>query len=145
MIECICNEMKKTARTITNAYEKVMAPSGLTTSQFALLLCVDHFRAIAVGDLAQQLDLDQTSTTRSVALLEKDGLLIRATHHDPRVKLVKLTDAGKRRMKQASGLWQTAHSHMRKFVSDEDWQQLTRILHQIETGAQSMGPNKKSP
>jgi DNA-binding MarR family transcriptional regulator len=130
--------MKKTSRVVTNAYDKILAPSRLTTGQYALLRNIDQARVISLGDLARHLQLDQTSTTRSVALLESDGLITRTIHHDPRVKLLKLTGKGKQRLKHAHGLWKIAHSHMEKYVSDQDWQSFTKTLRQIEAGAASI-------
>jgi len=138
MIDCICNELKRSARAVTNAYDKTLAPSGLTTAQYAVLRNIDHARAISLGDVAKKLQLDQTSTTRSIALLENAGLVTRAPHHDPRVKLLKLTDTGKQRLKQAHVLWELAQSRMQKFVTDGEWNTLTKTLRQIEEGALSI-------
>src|SRR5262249_49130083 len=95
--ECICRAVRDASRSITNAYDKALAPSGLRATQFTLLSALARQSVASVNQLSELIGIDQTTTTRNVSVLENAGLVIRVPHHDPRVKLLKLTPKGKQK------------------------------------------------
>lgn len=86
---------------------------GLTVSQcYAVEFLADH-DAVTTSDLAQQLGLDLSTTTRLIDQLVRKKLVIRQkSEEDGRVRKIQVTDAGRRiaqRVQQdLSGLLTTA-------------------------------------
>ena len=131
--ECICRVIRDAARSLTNAYDKALAPSGLRTTQFTLLSVLARQSVATVTQLSELLELDQTTTTRNLSILEDAGLVMRVAHHDPRVKLMKLTPKGKQRRQSAVELWQEIQHDITSSLSEVEWQTFHKVLHTIES------------
>jgi MarR family transcriptional regulator, organic hydroperoxide resistance regulator len=130
--ECICKTIRETARALTNAYDRALTPSGLKTTQFTMLNVIAHLSAAKVTQLGEILDLDQTTVTRNINLLEQTGLVTRAPHQDPRVKLVKLTAQGKQKRQKAMEYWQKAQNKFKSSLSEQEWKTFQKVLQKIE-------------
>jgi len=135
--DCLCRIVRQAARSLTNAYDKALAPSGLRVTQFTLLSVVANKSVASVTQLSEILGLDQTTTTRNLSLLEDSGLLVRVPHHDPRVKLVKLTSKGKQKRQAALECWQEVQEHITSSLSEQEWKAFRDVLQKIETLASS--------
>lgn len=129
--ECICRTVRDAARSMTNAYDKALSPSGLRTTQFTMLSVLAKQSTATVNQLSELLDLDQTTTTRNLRVLEDSGLIMRVAHHDPRVKLVKLTDKGKQRRQAAAELWQDMQNHLTASLSKGEWKTFQKVLRTL--------------
>jgi DNA-binding MarR family transcriptional regulator len=88
--------------------------------------------AASVSELSELLEIDQTTTTRNVSILEDAGLVMRVPHHDPRVKLIKLTDKGKQKRRLAAERWQEIQHRISSCLSDKQWQTFRSALDTIE-------------
>ena len=130
--ECICRVVRDAARSLTNAYDRALAPSGLRTAQFTLLSVLARQSVASVNQLSELLGIDQTTTTRNLSVLEGAGLVIRVPHHDPRVKLMKLTPKGKQKRQIAVDCWQKMQEHVTSSISPDEWRTFQKVLHTIE-------------
>jgi DNA-binding MarR family transcriptional regulator len=131
--ECICKVIRESARSVTNAYDKALAPSGLRTTQFTLLTVLARNTVASVTQLSELLGLDQTTTTRNISLLEESGLIARVAHHDPRVKLLKLTTKGKQKRQMALECWQEVQEQIKSSLSEQEWTTFRHVLQKIQT------------
>lgn len=131
--ECICKVVRESARSLTNAYDKALAPSGLRTTQFTMLTVLARHTVASVTQLSELLGLDQTTTTRNISLLEESGLITRVAHHDPRVKLLKLTGKGKQKRQIALECWQEVQDHIKASLAEEEWTTFRNVLQKIQT------------
>jgi len=65
----------------------------------------------ALGTLAERLGLDQSSLSRNLHALEREGLVeIAVVEHDLRRRAVWLTENGARRLEAAMPVWRSAHA-----------------------------------
>ena len=71
----MCLNARKLARTLTNRYDEALKPSGLKMTQFSVLAHARAFGEIGLSELADAMDLDQTTLSRNVELLRRDGFL----------------------------------------------------------------------
>jgi DNA-binding MarR family transcriptional regulator len=130
--ECICYLVRRTARTVTNAYDKALSSTGLRVTQFGLLGAIFQNSVASVSQLGELLGLDQTTVTRNLMLLEESGLVERVAHHDPRVKLLKLTSKGKQKVQKAYLCWREIQEQIRSPISEQEWRQFKETLRTIE-------------
>ena len=130
--ECICRVMRQTARSLTNAYDRALAPSSLRTTQFTVLSVLAHQTTASVTQLSEILGLDQTTTTRNLRLLEDDRLIERVAHHDPRVKLLKLTARGKQKRQIAQQHWTEIQERITSSITEDELQIFRSVLQKIE-------------
>ncbi|HEY9683980.1 MAG TPA: MarR family winged helix-turn-helix transcriptional regulator [Drouetiella sp.] len=129
--DCISRSIRCADRALTNAYDRALAPSGLRTTQYTLLSVLQRQNVATISELSELLDLDQTTTTRNVRVLEEAGFVMRVPHHDPRVKLLKLTADGKRKRQIAFEHWQHVQEQFKSSLSDEEWNVFQKVLEKI--------------
>ncbi len=102
---CLCANLRKTARAVTQSYDAALLPAGISSPQFTLLATLSGNEAITVGDLAGQLGMDRTTLTRNLKPLERDGLISVRAGDDRRSRILDLTGKGRRIFNKAKPLW----------------------------------------
>ena len=110
---CAATRIRQAARAVSQHYDAVMRPSGLVRTQFTVLVAstLAGPAGVPMSALARVLVLDRTSLTRTLAPLEKAGLVRTARGPaDSRVRLVRITAAGSRRLARALDLWKEAQA-----------------------------------
>jgi DNA-binding MarR family transcriptional regulator len=109
---CHCTALRQAARQATLLYDRYLAPSGLTSGQFAILTAVATWPGgvnPSVAELARELVIDRTALTRALQPTTRDGLIqLMESAQDQRVRLVRLTASGRKRVIEASRLWMEA-------------------------------------
>ncbi len=93
---CVCNTLRMVTRAVTQLYDDVLRPSGVRVTQFSILATIGRMREANLKQLEDTLAIDQTTLTRSLNLLERDGLIERSPHPDGRVKAMRLASKGAR-------------------------------------------------
>jgi DNA-binding MarR family transcriptional regulator len=126
--ECACFNVRKAARAVTALYDRTLAPCGLRTTQVTLLVALARAGDLPFTRLAGILGMDRTTLTRNVGPLERDGLLTLRPGPDRRVKLVAITDAGRRTLAAAIPLWQTAQREITAGIGPGRWEAIRREI-----------------
>lgn len=130
---CNCFASRKAARLVTKLYEEHLSGVDLTGTQFSILVYVDELGTASMKDLVEALVMERTSVVRALQPLERDGLLAIGPHHeDARKNVIRLTDAGRRRLEQAMPIWEAAQAEFEhKFGSE--------LASQLRDSTQKMG------
>jgi DNA-binding MarR family transcriptional regulator len=120
---CAATRIRQAARAVSQHYDRVMRRAGLVRTQFTVLVAgaLAGPEGVPMSALARVLVLDRTTLTRTLAPLEKAGLVrtIRGPS-DSRVRLVQITAAGSRRLARALDLWEEAQASFRARAGG-DW------------------------
>ena len=107
--ECNCYAVRAAARHVTQAYDQFLAPSGLRTTQFAILANLRRKGPLTINALAEELVMDRTTLGRNILPLQRDGLIsIRRSATDGRAKDLHLTKPGEQRLQAAVKGWAAA-------------------------------------
>jgi len=78
-----------------------------------------------LGALAERLGLDQSSLSRNLHALARDGLVeIAIVERDQRKRAVWLTEKGARRLEGAIPVWRSAHTALAELLEPELARQL---------------------
>ncbi len=78
-------------------FKRTKAPSGLTSTQFAILVLVHRFDGLSISQLADRLDLTVPTVVRAVDALERKRLVVRQrSMEDQREVKIAATSEGKR-------------------------------------------------
>jgi DNA-binding MarR family transcriptional regulator len=113
------------SRRITQFLEKRMTGSSLTIAQFGLMAQIAAASDDTLGALAERLGLDQSSLSRNLHALERNGLVeIAIVERDQRKRAVRLTKKGARRLKAAMPVWRSAHAALAEVLEPEVARQL---------------------
>ena len=107
---CLCFNLRKAARALTQTYDAALKPAGITAPQFALLSTLVRQGPVSLSDLAAALGMDRTTLTRNLKPLQRDGLVASAEGDDRRVRLLTLTAAGQTRPSGAEPLWRSVQA-----------------------------------
>lgn len=121
---CVCASLRQTARVLTQLYDDRLRPSGLTAQQFHLLSTVSAMGEPSLGQLERVMLIDQTTLTRGVRLMEDRGLLERVPQKDKRLKILRLTAEGGRRLAAAAAFWTAVQAEVVEGLGGEDWARL---------------------
>lgn len=128
---CVCFHLRRSARTITQFYDRMLGPSGLRATQFSLMTVVRRTGGLPFSRLADVLGMDRTTLTRNLRPLERDSLVKIETASDRRVKLVRLTRVGERKQAEAEPLWAEAHERITSGIGQKTWKELRQDLSRI--------------
>ena len=107
-LSCMNLSYRKASRVISQIYDRELAEIGLKCSQFSILRAIRHMRQTTNAELQELLVLEQTTLTRGLKPLIRDGYIKTEPGLDKREKLLSLTAQGKDLYKKADKKWQRA-------------------------------------
>ncbi|UTW50068.1 MarR family transcriptional regulator [Bacterioplanoides sp. SCSIO 12839] len=111
----VCFAVYSLQRRITQAYQPLLKPLGLTYPQYLVMLVLwqtleeeaesSAWSPVSVTQLCQKLMLDTGTVTPLLKRMEHNGLLTRSrSQEDERVVLVSLTESGKQLREKAADI-----------------------------------------
>ena len=106
---CNCTALRKASRRISQLYDTALAPSGLKTTQRAILAEISRSEPTTVGALAEALVMDSGALAHTLKPLDRDRLVaIEIDPDDRRNRLITLTAEGRVKLTQTDALWAKA-------------------------------------
>ena len=135
MLPPIGLRLTRTARVVSNAFERSMAEAGGSASAWQVLLLVRSQRWGAQSRMAEAMGISGATLTHHLNALEDQGLVRRwRDAGNRRVQQVALTEAGEELFAQ---LRQVAANHdrrLRSHLSDAETAQLSELLEKLRAG-----------
>src|SRR5216683_168178 len=140
---CVCNTLRMVTRVVTQLYDDALRPGGLRITQFSILASIARAGAANLRQLGDTLAIDQTTLTRSLKLLERDGVIERVPHPDGRIKAMRLTPKGRRVLAVARPLWAQAQATVLREWGAPAWADARRRLaHLLYVAVKRRGPRR---
>ncbi len=136
---CACFNVRKTARVLTQEYDQCITPSGLKTTQFSALAVIRRLGPIMITDLAKAMEIERTSLTRNLKLIERDGLIRSRSGEDARSRIVEITEAGQEKLDEAQVLWKTVQSRIVEKFGEKRFEFLRDELEALRSVVQPTG------
>jgi DNA-binding MarR family transcriptional regulator len=133
--ECVCTNLRRATRAISQFYDAAIASSGLKITQFALLRSVERNAPAPIHRLAEEMDLDRTTLARNLMPLERDGLIVLASGRDKRVCNVALTAAGQAAIERALPLWRRAQSDIARRLGEGSIAHMRELAQRVTAAA----------
>jgi DNA-binding MarR family transcriptional regulator len=130
-IPCVGFNTRRATRLITQYYDKILAPTGLRSTQYSLLSGLSMMGESSMQDLAFILAMDRTTLTRNLSPLQKKGLVKVSVGSDRRSRPIMVTPKGMIALENALPYWQKAQSSIVDKLGTANWDQIMRGLHQI--------------
>jgi len=101
------------ARRITRQIDGMLADGGVSLAQIGLMALIATSEDDRLGALSRRAGLDQSTLTRNLQALARDGLVeIVTAEKDQRRRAVWLTETGARRLEAALPLWRQAQEQL---------------------------------
>jgi DNA-binding MarR family transcriptional regulator len=107
-LPCYCATLRQAARAVTVLYEEMLADSGLHATQFTALQVLEIAPGRTTTELSEIIGIDQTTATRTLALVRKTGLAKPRIGEDRRQRRWFLTPEGEAQMKKLKPRWEAA-------------------------------------
>jgi DNA-binding MarR family transcriptional regulator len=134
--EGLCNAaaMRKASRRVTQLYDDALAPSGLRSTQYAILSELGRHENTppSMRELADALVMDRSALGHNLRPLERDGLIALATSEsDRRRQHVVMTTLGKAKYREARVFWLKAQDHFHRVFGKANAAELRATLFSI--------------
>lgn len=128
---CYCINLRRAANAVTDMYDRVLQPIGLTVNQYSLLINISRLNICSVSDLASYVGLERTTIVRSLKPLFKLGYIEDVSEKGHRSRKLKVTKMGQQLLEQGKILWGTAQTELEQKIGKEKLEQLSGILAQL--------------
>jgi DNA-binding MarR family transcriptional regulator len=128
---CNCLALRQAARHVTQLYDRHLGRVGLRSTQYSILARLSRLGALSINELAGLMVMDRTTTGRAIRPLERDGLVAIAPGRDERTRIVRLTEAGRKRVKAAAAHWRAAQRQFERTYGSADAANLRADLARV--------------
>jgi DNA-binding MarR family transcriptional regulator len=127
--ECNCFAVRAAARHVSQSYDRFLAPTGLRTTQYSILVRLKRGGPLTINALAEAMVMDRTTLGRNILPLQRDGLIkIKSAASDRRAKELRLTKAGESRLQQAREGWSQAQARFEAAFGEDRAADLRELL-----------------
>lgn len=135
---CACAQLRRAARSLSAFYDRFLSVSGLTVTQYAVLVNVGRTEKISRTKLAKQMGMERTTLTRNLRPLEQQLLIQDAVGLDRRERVLQLTKAGMKRLNQSYPYWEQAQASFLLEFGQKRFEELKELLLDTERATQSV-------
>lgn len=118
---CMCFNLRKASRAVTQVYDEFLRSGGLRTTQFSLLAMLVGKGPMPIRTLADYMVMDRTTLTRNLKLVEREGLVTVRAGEDRRTRIVEITEKGRDAIRHALPFWQDAQDFMVRELGSKTW------------------------
>lgn len=130
-LPCLCANLRRASRALTQLYEEALRPTGLRSSQFTILQALSLTGEITQGRMAELLAMDSTTLTRTLAIMLRQGWIVRREGTDRREWRLHLSKAGRARFERALPLWEKAQTVARQKLGEHRWGHAMKLSSDI--------------
>jgi DNA-binding MarR family transcriptional regulator len=121
------------ARRIAKFLDSRLEASGLSASQFDVMVQIAAAADDTLSALAIRLGVDQSTLSRNLQALEKGGLIeIAMIEKDLRRRAVWLTERGARALERAMPLWRNANALLGETIDSSQVLKLARAAENLQ-------------
>lgn len=128
---CVCFNLRKASRLLSQVYDQALKPTGLKVTQFSLMMAVAGHGGITIGNLARPLGMDRTTLSRNASLLEKKGLIEIGEGEDRREQILNLTEKGAELLLEAIPIWEQVQKQLTEKIGEKRLDDLLRGLRDL--------------
>ena len=129
---CYCLKLRRASYEITNFYDHILAVSGVTISQYSILLNLSHAERGSISELAELSERDRSTTARNIKPLLREGLIFDDKDPCARDSCLKLTEKGQSVLDTAKILWNNAQKEVNAALEADGIKTLERLLETLE-------------
>ena len=130
-LPCLCANLRRASRAVTQVYEEALRSVGLRGSQFTILQTLSIAGEMTQGQMARLLAMDSTTLTRTLAIMERQGWIARREGRDRREWRIQMSKAGKTKFERALPRWEKAQAAVRKKVGEQRWSEAMKFTNEL--------------
>jgi MarR family transcriptional regulator, transcriptional regulator for hemolysin len=131
-------QLARSARVVSQAFERAMTEAGGSASAWQVLLLVRSGQWDNQARMADAMGITGATLTHHLNALERQGLVRRwREESNRRVQRVELTDAGIALFDRLRGVAMAHDTRLRSQLSDDETAQLAALLDKLAAGVQA--------
>ncbi|MFP4302950.1 MAG: MarR family winged helix-turn-helix transcriptional regulator, partial [Spirochaetaceae bacterium] len=119
---CPGYNLGKAYKRVTRQFEEEFRSSELTLPQFAVLVNTGVDEPASGSEIARRLGSDLSTTSRTMDVLERRGLVKESRGEDRRVRMYELTKAGCTALDEALSKWNRVRLRITEEVDQKEWE-----------------------
>ena len=128
MNQCFCTSARGLANRWTQLYDHRLKSTGLKVTQYSVVKKIVNRPNITVSELATDCQLDRTTLTRNLSVLEKKGWIDVIEGLDRRQKHVRLKPEKEDAFVSARRIWEQTQNELSELVNLDNMQLLDRQI-----------------
>lgn len=121
---CAGYNLRRTSRIVTSLYDAVLEPTGIRSTQAAILQMIMTNEAPSNARLARAMAMDPSTLTRNLQPLVRKGYVELIQAPRGRAKLARLTPSGQAKLEEVMRHWKEAQAAFIKRFGAKRWNQL---------------------
>jgi DNA-binding MarR family transcriptional regulator len=138
---CYCATLRQAARAVTSIYDDALGDSGIRGTQFTILQALKAAPGLQTTELGDLIGIDQTTATRSLALMRKGGFLETFMGSDRRERRWRLTPLGEATIRKLQPKWQAAQATVERRLGRAAAQALKKAAFGAASAMSPSGEN----
>ncbi|MBX7058892.1 MAG: MarR family winged helix-turn-helix transcriptional regulator [Leptospirales bacterium] len=143
-LSCLNLNLQRAARGVAAHFDRALAPAGLSSNRFSVLMALGAADYFTLRNLAQTLALDRTTLIRNLLPLQELGLVEDLAPGLRKERRIALSEGGRRSLERSYPLWLEAHRQMQELLGGESYRQLLRKLRKVAAQAGDASRRRQS-
>lgn len=129
-LPCLCANLRRASRAVTQRYEQRLRPLGITATHFTILQALSLAGDVPQGRLGGMLAMDSTTLTRTLGIMKRHGWVTVRRGTDRRERWLGLSKSGQGEYKRALPHWQAAQDQLRGQLGETRWNNLMNSINE---------------
>lgn len=138
-LPCLCANVRRASRALTQMYDQSLRPLGLQTTQFTILQTLAQTGEILQGELGRILAMDSTTLTRTLEIMNRRGWITRRAGKDKRQRWLRLAMAGESQFKRATLRWEKVQARLRRRFGRKTWDNIFKLSNEVTRAVTEKG------
>ena len=130
-----CFHVRRAARAVTRLYDSALQPTGLKSNQHVLLTAIHSESPCALATLESKLDMAQSTLSRNLQPLIRDGLVLEKKTRGERGRRLRLSAKGLRLLARCRELWAEAQANFERSIGKRNWTTMRKDLVRVRDAA----------
>ena len=125
--ECLAVRVRLLSRRLSRIYDGALRPLGLTVAQLNVLSVIEVIDCAPAGRVADLLAMEISTLSRNARIMESEGWITIQRAERGNGRVLRLTSAGRQKLRKARPAWDRAQTEARELLGDEGTQELKRL------------------
>ncbi|MBL8020844.1 MAG: winged helix-turn-helix transcriptional regulator [Leptospirales bacterium] len=132
-LSCFNFSFRNAARTVTLMYDRALAPAGIRSTQYSLLVVLAGFGSLTINELASGLGMDRTTLSKNLRPMMTRKLIQLKPMEDKRKRALALTKAGYAKLEECRPLWESAQTSVQAILGQDARDIQRKLVHVART------------
>jgi DNA-binding MarR family transcriptional regulator len=133
---CVCSALRRTARAVTQMYDRTLKAHGIRATQTPILVAAWGAEPVPLGRVAENLGMERTTLLRNLRPLVRRGLVEQSTESGSPRTMLKTTPAGRALLKRAYPDWRKVQTRALDLMGRTEWSRSLTAFGEVSRGAE---------